>query len=265
MKLHEIVDFLEEIAPFRLQEDYDNAGLITGNLNLEVKGIMVSLDATEAVIDDAIAKNCNVVVSHHPIIFRGLKKINGANYVERTIIKAIKNDIALLAIHTNLDNVLENGVSQKIAQMIGLEECKILAPKLHIDPSGAVGSGVIGVLNTAMSEEALLLHIKTIMEVSCIRHTQLLRKPVKKVAVCGGSGSFLLETAKNQGADVYISADFKYHEFFDADQTTVIMDIGHYESEHYTIDLLFELFSNKFRNFALHFTKVNTNPIKYYQ
>jgi len=265
MKLHEIVDFLEGIAPFNYQEDYDNAGLITGSLDTEVKGIMVSLDATEAVIDDAIAHDCNVIVSHHPIIFRGLKKINGSNYVERTIIKAIKNDIALLAIHTNLDNVLENGVSQKIAHKIGLKDCKILVPKIHIDPSGKVGSGVIGTLSTEMSEQVLLQHIKTVMEASCIRHTELLGKSVKKIAVCGGSGSFLLASAKKQGADVFISADFKYHEFFDADQTTLIMDIGHYESEHFTIDLLFELFSNKFRNFALHFTKVNTNPIKYYQ
>lgn len=265
MILQEVIDFLEQIAPFRYQEGYDNAGLITGHPEMTVQGIMVSLDATEAVVDEAIANNCNVVVSHHPIVFRGLKKINGTNYVERTIIKAIKNDIALLAIHTNLDNVLEHGVSSKIAQKIGLTEVKILSPKLDIDPTGIVGSGVIGTLNSQLAEHELLLHVKNVMEVNCIRHTELLGKPVKKIAICGGSGSFLLETAKKQGADVFISADFKYHEFFDADQRIVIMDIGHYESEHFTIDLLFELFSNKFRNFALHFTKVNTNPIKYYQ
>ncbi|MGB4960208.1 MAG: Nif3-like dinuclear metal center hexameric protein [Saprospiraceae bacterium] len=265
MKIKDLIQFLHEIAPSHLQEDYDNAGLITGHPNTEICGIVICLDAIEAVIDEAIGLNCNVVVAHHPIVFRGLKRLNGTNYIERTIIKAIKNDIAIFAIHTNLDNVFLDGVNTKIAQKIGLYDTSILSPKpdmMHRDHQ--VGAGMIGRLPYPMSTTAFLDHLKDKMDLQTIKHTDLCKHVVSIVAVCGGSGSFLLQSAKNQGADVFITSDYKYHEYFDADADIIIADIGHYESEKFTIDLIFDLIINKFSTFAAHCTKIITNPIKYY-
>ena len=264
MQLIKLIQFLESIAPPIFQEDYDNAGLIVGDPSMDIKGVMVCLDSIEEVIDEAIAKNCNVVVAHHPIIFRGLKKINGKNYIERTIIKAIKNDIAIYAIHTNLDNVLYNGVNQKIAQKLKLKSCKILSENSQLtSKKRPIGAGIIGELKTGMTSTAFLKYLKKEMHVSVIRHTAVIKGKIKRVAICGGSGSFLLSKAKAAKADVFITADFKYHEFFDADKELMIADIGHYESEQFTIELLHELISKKFRKFAAHYTKVNTNPINY--
>ena len=266
MYIKDIIQYLEEIAPPALQESYDNSGWITGDMYAEATGVLTCLDSTEAVIDEAIAHNCNLVVAHHPIIFRGLKQITGRNYVERTIIKAIRNNIAIYAIHTNLDNVLANGVNQKIAERIGLEGLQILSPKKDVPDNMAqpVGSGILGTLPVAMPENDFLVHLKQCMQASCVRHTQLLNKTIQKVAVCGGSGSFLLPAAIAKGADIYITADYKYHDFFDADGHLVIADIGHYESEQFTIELLCDLISQKFRTFAPRKTEVNTNPVFYY-
>ena len=265
MQLTKLIQYLETIAPSHLQEDYDNAGLIVGEKSMDIKGVMVCLDSTEAVIDEAIQKDCNVVVAHHPIIFKGLKQLNGKNYIERTIIKAIKNDIAIYAIHTNLDNVLYHGVNQKIAQKLNLQGCKILSEHpIHSTKKTPIGAGIIGSLKTAMTPVAFLKDIKKQMDVSIIRHTDLNIRKIKKIAVCGGSGSFLLQQARAAKADIFITADFKYHEFFDANNDIIIADIGHYESEQYTIELLHELISKKFRKFAAHCTKVNTNPINYF-
>jgi len=265
MQLIKLIQYLESIAPPHLQEDYDNAGLIVGDKSMEIKGVMVCLDSIEAVIDEAIQKKCNVVVAHHPIIFKGLKQLNGKNYIERTIIKAIKNDIAIYAIHTNLDNVLYHGVNQKIAQKLNLQSCKILSEHpVHSTKKIPIGAGIIGSLKNAMTPMAFLKFIKKQMDVSVIRHTTLTSGKVKKIVVCGGSGSFLLQQARAAKADVFITADFKYHEFFDANNDIIIADIGHYESEQYTIELLHELISKKFRKFAAHYTKVNTNPINYF-
>jgi len=262
MKIRDLTEHLETIAPLHLQESYDNAGLLTGKFEWDITGVMISLDATEAVIDEAIANECNVVVSHHPIIFSGLKKVNGYHYIERSIIKAIKHDIAIYAIHTNLDNVLKNGVSMEMCKRLELDNVQILAKKDN--PSLEAGLGAIGLLPEAMSPMDCLQYIKDKMKTNTIRHTALLDRNIEKVAVCGGSGASFLPHAIRQGADLYISADFKYHEFFDSDDEIIIADIGHYESEQFTIDLLYEILKEKFSNFALFCTTVTTNPIKYY-
>lgn len=272
MKIKALMSYLEGIAPPVFQESYDNSGLITGNPAEEIKGVLICLDSTEEVIEEAIGKTCNLVIAHHPIIFKGLKQLSGSNYVERVVIKAIKNDIAIYAIHTNLDNVYRQGVNGKIAQKLGLINTRILARKTV--PSASIisfenshtqiGSGLIGELAEPMEEAAFLQFLKKVMKVNCIRYTRLLGEKVKTVALCGGAGSFLLKNAILQQADVFVSADFKYHEFFDADGRILIADIGHFESEQFTIQLLFEIISRKFSNFAAHCTEVDTNPVKYH-
>ncbi len=358
-----ITNLLESMAPLSLQESYDNAGLLTGNHQQTVTGILVSLDATEAIIDEAIQKGCNMVVAHHPIIFGGLKKLNGKNYVERTVIKAIKNDIAIYAIHTNLDNV-HTGVNRKICDKLGLTGTSILqpaggklrklvvfVPNAHVETvkqalfaagcgqignydecsfgtegtgtfrgneesqpfagqplehhkeaetrletifpahqSAAVikalnashpyeevaydiyalenthpqaGSGMIGELPSAMDSTQFLNHLKNSMETSCIRYTSLNRS-IQRVAVCGGAGSFLIKQAIASGADAFVTADCKYHEFFDAENRLMIADIGHYESEIFTKELLRDVILEKFPTFAVLLSETNTNPINYF-
>ena len=364
MKLSQLTAYLETLAPLSYQEDYDNAGLIVGHPDQEVFQGLISLDCTEAVVDEAIANNCQVIISHHPIVFRGLKKFNGKTYVERVVEKAIRKGIALYAIHTNLDNVL-TGVNAKICDTLGLKNYRILSPKagvlkklvtyvplnhaeavrnalfsagagnignysecsFNVEGSGTfkgndqtdpyvgepglrhtenevcietiypavleskllvalimahpyeevaydlypitnanqqVGSGMVGDLETPMQEEEFLYHLKQKMRAHVIRHTAFTGKTVKKVAVCGGAGSFLLKQAIAAGADVFVTADFKYHEFFEAEGKLVIADIGHFESEHFTQQLLYENIRKKFSNFAVRLTEVNTNPVKYF-
>lgn len=364
MVIAELLSFLESIANRSLQENYDNAGLITGDAGWNCSGVICCLDSTEEVIDEAIKKNCNLVIAHHPIIFRGLKKINGKNYVEKTIIKAIKNDIAIYAIHTNLDNILE-GVSGKMAAMLGLQNASILALKentlkklfvfVPVDKAELVrdaifdagggrignysecsfnaegwgtfkagpgtnpfagniserhqerelkievifpayletkivgamksahpyeevaydivtlanahpktGSGVIGELVNPMDEISFLKHLKSVFKLPLIRHTNLRGIPIKSVAVCGGAGSFLIPNALSAGADIYITGDIKYHEFFDANGRMIVADIGHYESEQFTINLLQEILVEKFPTFAVLKTEVITNPVYYF-
>ncbi|MBN8672785.1 MAG: Nif3-like dinuclear metal center hexameric protein [Chitinophagales bacterium] len=363
MKIAEIVSLLESIAHPSLQEPYDNAGLITGNAGWECSGIICSLDATEEVVREAMEKKCNLVVAHHPIIFSGLKKLNGNNYVEKTVITAIKNDIAVYAIHTNLDNVIE-GVNGKMAAMLGLEEVTILSQKgntlkklftfvpadkavqvrnaifeaggghignysecsFNTEGTGTfkagtgsdpyvgkigerheekeirievvfpgfletriisamrsahpyeevafdivaqsnshpgIGAGVIGHLPEPIAEKEFLALLKKVFGLEIIRHTAFLGKPVKKVALCGGAGSFLVSRALGAGADVFITGDMKYHEFFDANGRILIADIGHYESEQFTIDLLHDVLRQKFPTFAVLKTAVQTNPVHY--
>ena len=263
MKLQTIIDYLHTIAPNNYQESYDNSGLLVGSYTAEVIGVLVSLDVTEAVLDEAISQGCNVVISHHPIIFSGLKRLVGADYIQRIVAKAIKNDLHLFAIHTNLDNVYNSGVNTHIAKRLGLSSVEILKPKEGIEPTERVGSGIIGQISS-MEEVDFMKMLKERMQASCIKHTALRGQNVSKVAVCGGSGRFLLSEAIAQEADVFISSDFKYHEFFDADGQIVIMDIGHYESEQFTTELLGGLLSEKFSNFAVHLTKMNTNPVSYF-
>ena len=362
-KIKDVAAYLESLAPKSFQENYDNSGLLTGDPNAVVVGILITLDCTEAIIEEAITSTCNLIVAHHPIIFKGLKKLTGQNYVERTVIKAIKNDIAIYAIHTNLDNV-HLGVNKKISEMIGLKNLKVLAPKkdtltklvtfipkenaeaviqaLHQAGAGnigqykncsfrisgtgtftptagsaphigkpnelveveeirvevifpthletkimsalrkahpyeevahyltrlenenqEVGAGMIGELEDPLEPLVFLERLKINMKTDCVRHTSPPEKKIKKIAVCGGAGSFLLPMAIASGADAYVSADFKYHEFFDADGQIMIADIGHYESEQFTKELLVEVIKEKFNTFAIIFSKTNTNPISY--
>lgn len=364
MIIQEIITALENLAPPSYQESYDNAGLLTGSANWECTGILCTLDATEAVILEAKKKNANLIVAHHPIIFSGLKKLNGKNYIEKTVIAAIKNDIAIYAIHTNLDNILP-GVNGKIAEKLGLQNVEVLLPKENnlrklytfvpqdkVDPvrdaifnAGAgkignysecsfnipgkstfkagenthpyvgeigkrheenelkievifpaylqtkiisamieahpyeevaydiiplgnyfkeVGSGIIGELPEDMEEMGVLNMLKTSFGLKVIRHTPLMNKTIKKVAICGGAGSFLIKKALAAGADFYITSDVKYHEFFDAEGRMVIADIGHFESEQFTIELLTDVLQQKFPTFAVLKTEVNTNPVKYF-
>jgi dinuclear metal center YbgI/SA1388 family protein len=265
MQIAAVLAYLESIAPLSLQEKYDNAGLLTGSGVWECSGALTTLDATEAVVDEAIARKCNLIVAHHPIIFGGLKKITGGNYVERTVISAIKNDIAIYAIHTNLDNIAE-GVNGRMAAKLGLLNCRILLPREGILPDGLreVGSGLVGELPETMGEEAFLARLKTVFGLPIVRHTPLTGRPVKTCALCGGAGSSLIPNALASGANFYVTSDVKYHEFFDADGRMVIADIGHYESEQFTIDLLFEVLREKFPSFAVLKSGLITNPVHYY-
>ena len=363
MQIKDITGHLESIAPLPYQEGYDNSGLIVGDKNRTFRRALITLDCTEAVVDEAIREKCELIVAHHPIIFSGLKKLNGKTYIERVVMKAIKHDIAIYAIHTNYDNVM-NGVNAMICEKLGIRDHRILVPKKgllkklytfipltdhervrqSIFDSGAgyignysetsfntlghgtyrgnemsdpaigqpgvlemveeaklevvfpahiqnrvvaalknthpyeevaydivsldneletVGSGMIGRLSKPMDELAFLKKVKKTLHAGVIRHTQLLGRPVQTVAVCGGSGRFLLSDAIASKADVYITSDIKYHEFFDAEGQIVLADVGHYESEQFTKDLLFRQLSEKFPTFAFLLSKVQTNPVNY--
>jgi dinuclear metal center YbgI/SA1388 family protein len=261
MKLLELCSYLESIAPLGLQESYDNSGLILGPGDMEITGVMCSLDCTLDVLVDAKEKNCNVVVSHHPIIFSGIKKFNEQHYVEKAIIYAIRNHIAIYAIHTNLDNVLYNGVNEKIAKRLDLEELRILSVK---PGSVDTGAGIVGRLKQPVATVDFMNMLKIRLKTPVVRHTRLVKDTIQHVALAGGSGAFLIPSALKENVDIYITADLKYHEFFDADDRMILMDIGHYESEQFTIELLYELISQKFSNFATHYTKISTNPVHYF-
>jgi len=364
MKIAEIINYLEHLAPKSSQESYDNSGLLIGDSSDEVTSVLVCLDCTEATVNEAKNLGCNLIISHHPIIFKGLKSLTGKNYVERTVLSCIKNNISLFAIHTNLDNSID-GVNAEIGRRIGLKNLQILSPKdsvlyklsvfvpkvnldelnaavfqagagkignyeeCHFQTSGVgtfrpignanpttgeinklstveeikaeylvsahvlnpvllamksahpyeevahdifplanknqtEGSGMIGELEIEMDEVEFLSRIKLVFNCGIIRHTNILKKKIKKVAFCGGSGSFLLSKAMLENADVFITGDFKYHEFFDADGRILIADIGHYESEQFTSNLIADILKKKFTTFAVHLTGINTNPINYF-
>lgn len=362
-QLKDIISELEKIAPPSYQESYDNAGLITGDDQWEAKGILICLDSTEEIIDEAIATGCNLVIAHHPIVFSGLKKINGKNFIERTIIKAIKNDIAIYAIHTNLDNVVK-GVNKKICDKLFLKNSKVLLTKqgllkklvtfcptadiekvrkalfdagagnignysecsFNVNGEGTfngnsesnpyvgekgkrhteneiriemifesiheirilsalkashpyeevaydiykldnfyqkAGSGMIGELNNEKDEIEFLAFLKSVLMTPVVKHTALLHKKIKRVAVCGGAGFFLLKEAIKAGADIFVTSDIKYHQFFEADGKILLVDVGHYESEQFTSELLYETLKEIFPTFAIRLTKINTNPVNY--
>lgn len=363
-QIRHLTTYLECLAPLSYQESYDNAGLLVGDPATEITGVLVSLDATEAVVDEAIAKGCNLIVAHHPIVFKGLKKLNGKTYVERTVIKAIKNDVAIYATHTNLDNV-SGGVNFKIADKLNLQNVRILAPKsqvlsklttfvpvantqrvldalyaagagqigayqncsFRVEGTGTyrpgvgaqpamgtvgedheerenrvevlfpthlqeqlltalrqahpyeevayylttldnqhqeVGSGAVGNLPAPINPADWLTYLKESMNLNLIRYTALPDRPIRRVAVCGGVGSFLLPDAIRAGADVFVTADYKYHEFFDADGRISICDIGHYESEVFTKELIVGHLAEKFATFAVILSETDTNPVRYF-
>ena len=261
MKLKALLEFFETVAPLHLQETYDNAGLITGHSEMEITGVITCLDSTEAVVQEAIDSDCNVIVAHHPIIFSGLKNLTSSNYIQKTIQLAIKNDIAIVAMHTNLDNVFQNGVNQRIAQQLDLIDMEIL--KLKDPDNKEIGSGMIGNLPKPMEAMEFLEYLKDKMKVNCVKYTAIHIDKISRIAVAGGSGGFLLNDAIHSQADVFITADYKYHEFFDANNKIIIADIGHYESEQHTIELLSELINDNFVKFAARATKMVTNPVNY--
>lgn len=364
MKIKEITDFLESIIPISSSESYDNCGLLIGDPENSVESALTCLDCTDEVVEEAISLNCKLIIAHHPLIFTGLKSLTGKNEIERIILKCIKNDISLYAIHTNLDNYWK-GVNYEIGKRLGLENLKILSPKKdvlnklvvlvpethHESLSSAIfeagagkignyeschfshpgigtfkpidgaspfsgqigelskeeeirceflvsshilhkvvsemkrshpyeevaydiipllnvnqteGSGMIGELKEEMDELEFLKMLKKNFDCGTIRHTKLLNRKIKTVAFCGGAGSFLLNKAIQNRADIYITGDFKYHEFFNAESKIIIADIGHYESEQFTSNLLADILKEKFTTFAVHLTEVNTNPIKYF-
>lgn len=364
MTTQHIIQHLEQFAPPAYQESYDNSRLICGDKNKTVRAALCTLDCTEEVVDEAIKKNCDLIIAHHPILFKSLKSLTGTNYIERTIIKAIKNDIAIYAIHTNLDHSWD-GVNRVIGEKLGLNNLRILSPKsgvmnkLHtfvptshaaivrnaIFEAGAgqigayskcsfnvegkgtflagensdpfvgskgqvhcedevkievvfpihlkapiisalkashpyeevafdivalenehpqIGSGMIGELDEAMDETNFIKFASNVFNVPVVRHTNPLGKPIRRVAFCGGAGSFLLGNAKNEGADIFITGDFKYHEFFDAEDQILILDVGHFESEQFTPILLKQLIEKKFHTFAVLLSEVKTNPVHYF-
>lgn len=367
IKIQEIIELLEQWAPPAFQEDYDNSGLITGNRATYCDGVLCTLDATETVVDEAIERGCNLIVAHHPIVFRGLKKLSGGSYPERALIKAIKNDIAIYALHTNLDNI-RTGVNQWLAEKTGLrsQSLQVLAPKKgllnklttyvpvndaeqlrtalfaagaggignydecsfnttgtgtfrpleeanpHIGTAGGprerveevriemvfpvhlqtrilhalhqahpyetvaynilalqneyqdAGSGLVGELPGATEEKAFLAGLKAKLGLSLIRHSPWLNRPIRTVAVCGGAGSFLIQKAIQAGADVLVTSDLKYHEFFEADGRILLADVGHFESEQWAIDGIATYLTTKFPTFAVRKTRVNTNPVRYF-
>jgi dinuclear metal center YbgI/SA1388 family protein len=276
LRIHEIVSAFEAVAPLALQESYDNSGLIVGEMGTQVSKALLCLDSTEAVVDEAIAKGCDLIIAHHPIVFGGLKRFTGGDYVQRALIKAIRNNIAIYACHTNLDNVLRGGVNERIAQQLGFEAERVLRPigadlgsffgigvLDDSDVFRTAGAGVLCNLQKPMNVLDFLQHLKAKMGVEVVKYTKCDVEMVSKVAICGGAGSFLIGDALRAGADAFITSDVKYHEFFDAEGKMLLCDIGHYESEKYTIDLFSNILSAKFPKFATIFAGTITNPIDY--
>ncbi len=266
MQIGQITRELENWAPLHFQEDYDNCGLLVGNPEMNCTGVLCSLDCTEAVIEEALEKGCNLIVSHHPIIFKGIKQFNENSYVARTVRKAIQHNIALYAIHTNLDSIL-NGVNKTLADRLHLENRQILAPKPGLfDQNGTpVGSGLKGELPLETDEAEFLNWMKEKFNLSVIKHTPFTGKPLKNIALCGGSGSFLIVEAKAQQMDCFITSDLKYHDFFEADGQLLLVDIGHGESEQWVSELIIAHLTGKFPTFAVLQSLVCTQPITYFK
>ena len=276
LRIHEIVSAFEAVAPLALQESYDNSGLIVGDRDAEVTRALLCLDCTEAVVDEAIVKGCDLIIAHHPIVFGGLKRFTGGDYVQRTVIKAIQNNIAIYACHTNLDNVLRGGVNERIAQQLGFDVERVLRPiaadfgsfassrgVVDSEVFRTAGAGILCNLQKPMNVLDFLQHVKERMGAEVVKYTKCDIEVVGKVAICGGAGSFLIGDALRAGADAFITSDVKYHEFFDAQGKMLLCDIGHYESEKYTIDLFSNILSAKFPKFATIFAGTITNPIDY--
>ena len=261
MKIKEIVSALERFAPLPLQDGFDNAGLQIGLTDAEVTGALLCLDVTEAVLDEAIALGYNLVIAHHPLIFKGYKSLTGRDYVERCILQAVKNDIVVYAAHTNLDNAW-GGVNFKIAEKLGLKNVQVLEPKGG-EWGTEAGAGVIGELDEPETETDFLHRVKKLFEVECLQHNKLTGREIQRVALCGGAGAFLIEEAIRQRAEVFMTGEIKYHEFFGHENEILLAAIGHYESEQYTKELFYTLIREMFPDLELKQTRVNTNPIKY--
>ena len=260
MKIKEVLCALERFAPLPLQEDFDNAGLQVGLTEAEVSGALLCLDVTEAVVDEALEQGCNLIVAHHPLIFRPLKRISDANFVQRVVIKAIQHQITIAAMHTNMDNA-RGGVNFKIAEKLGLQNIRFFAPKEVDGVEG--GSGVIGEWAKGMTAEDFIREVKACFGVKCVHANQLLQRPVRRVAICGGAGAFLLGDAIRQGADAFITGEMHYHDYFDHEQEIQICVIGHYESEQYTKEIFKSIIEERCQGVRTVLSQVNTNPIIY--
>ncbi len=260
MKIEDIIAVLESFAPKSYQEAYDNTGISTGETKDNCTGVLVSLDCTEDVVQEAIIKKCNLIVSHHPLIFRPIRQILADNGVGKALIRAIKAGISIYSIHTNLDNIL-SGVNTAIADKLKLINRKVLLAKAD---NPGVGSGMAGDLSEPLSENQILARLKEQFGVPVIRHSPLTGRTVTRVAVCGGAGSFLIPNALDEKVGFFVSSDIKYHEFFGAEGKMVIADIGHFESEQFTIDLIHDIILEKFPNFAVLKSGTKTNPVNYY-
>ena len=259
MKAKQVFDALEQYAPLPLQDSYDNAGLQIGlTAEQEVAGALLCLDVTEAVIDEADRMGCNLIVAHHPLLFRGLKSITGRSYVERCVVKAIQKGIGIYAAHTNLDNA-EGGVNYRIAEKIRLVNLSFL----EIKPGMTAGSGVIGELSQEMDEVDFLEHVKSLFGIRCMKHNQLRGRKIRRVALCGGAGGSLLSQAIAQGADVFLTGEMRYHDYFGHEGELLIAEMGHYESEQYTTDIFEEVLNRHLPELRIVKTSLNTNPINY--
>lgn len=258
--ISQIIDAIENLAPLSLQDDFDNAGLQVGMSDEPLTGILVCLDITEDVIDEAITLGCNLILSHHPLIFRPLKQISDSTYQQRCAVKALRNGITLYSAHTNLDNA-ENGVNYKMASMIGLSGLQWLEER-PVTAGRKCGSGVIGTLPDAEDPEKFLSRLKNLFKVDCLMHSNLPAGGIKSVALCGGAGAFLIDEARAKGADCFITGEISYHHFFDA-EGLLLVSLGHFQSEQYTQDLLRDFLSSQFPDIRIELTAKNTNPINY--
>lgn len=255
-----MLDALESFAPLPLQESYDNAGLQIGLTEAEVSGVLLCLDVTEAVVDEALRRGCNLIVSHHPLIFRKLAHVTGNTYVERCVAKSIKNDIAIASMHTNLDAAL-GGVNHKIAEKMGLQRLAGIGEMKCVD--GVDGSsGVVGAFAEPMAADDFIAMLKRTFNVECVQANRPLQRPISKVAVCGGAGSFLLDDAIRVGADAFVTGEMHYHEFFGHDGELQIAVIGHYQSEQFTAEVLRSIIEPLGVRCCM--SEINTNPIMYF-
>jgi dinuclear metal center YbgI/SA1388 family protein len=260
VKIKQVLSALEQFAPLPLQESWDNAGLQVGLTEAETSGALLCLDVNEKIVDEAIRKGCNLIVSHHPLLFHGLKQVSGRDYVQRCVIKAIKHDIVIVSMHTNMDNA-QDGVNWKIAERLGLTDCRFFARK-QVDGIEA-GSGVVGSLPQPMAAEDFIQMVKDRFQVACAQCNELLQRPVKKVAICGGAGDFLLDDAVREGADAFITGEMHYHVFFDHEQQVQICVIGHYQSEQYTSEVFRDIIQREYPGVRTEIAETSTNPIYY--
>ena len=265
MKIREITEAIECYAPLRLQEEWDNAGIQVGDPEADITGVLLCTDATEAVVAEAVSRGFNLVIAHHPLIFRGLKKIMGRTPVERTVAMAIKHDITIYSAHTNMDSAWQ-GVSFRMADKIGMTGLQFLDGN-QVDPYGENGSttagcGVIGDIAPTPAID-VIKRVKEAFEVGAVRYCGDTTRMVTRVALCGGAGGFLLDKAVELGAQLYVTADMRYHDCLDNHQRIVVADIGHYESEHFTKEIFLEIIQKKNPTFAVDFAKNEANQVKY--
>ena len=259
VNIKEVLSALERFAPLPLQESWDNAGLQVGLTETEVSGALLCLDVNERIVDEAVAKGCNLIVSHHPLLFRGLKTISDLNDVQRTVMSAIKKGIAVISMHTNMDNA-KGGVNYRIAEKLGMQDVKFLAPA---GADAEAGSGVVGELAEPLAADDFIIAVKKAFGVECAMCNELLRRPIKRVALCGGAGDFLLDEAVKNQADAFITGEMHYHQYFGYEQTIQICVIGHYQSEQYTAEIFEEIIQKECPGVKTYIAETNTNPILY--